>query len=218
MWWLIVPAVGLLGKIVIDALDEPSPAASKSRVKSTLERNLARLRSELRAAGQHRIVILGQPGAGKSSLLKKMTAGKVVPLPVIGAETDATNWADSADCNLLSRFGHYTFVDVPGYDTATHPVDVVLNEFPFGDADVYVFVVRGKLRGADEQIFRAIARSGKPVCVARSFADSLSDDERTAVTLDLHQRFGLAADHHIGFFSNRSGDGVTAIFDAVRQY
>jgi GTP-binding protein EngB required for normal cell division len=218
MWWLIVPAVGLLGKIVIDALDEPGPAASKSKVKSTLERNLVRLRSELRTAGQHRIAILGQPGAGKSSLLKKMTAGKVVPLPVIGAQTDATSWADSADCNMLSRFDHYTFVDVPGYDTATHPADVVLNEFPFGDADVYIFVVRGKLRGADEQIFRAISRSGKPVCVARSFADSLNDDERAAVTHDLHQRFGLTADQHIGFFSNRSGEGIAAIFDAVRQY
>lgn len=218
MWWLIVPAVGLLGKIVIDALDEPSPTPSKNKVKSTLERNLARLHSELRSAGQHRIAILGQPGAGKSSLLKKMTSGKVVPLPVIGAETDATNWADKVDCNLLSRFDHYTFVDVPGYDTATHPVDVVLSEFPFGDADAYVFVVRGKLRGADEQIFRAIARSGKPVCVARSFADSLSNDERDAVTRDLHHRFGLSADHHIGFFSNRSGEGVAAIFDAVRQY
>lgn len=218
MWWLVVPAVGLLGKIVIDALDEPSAASSKPKVKSTLERNLARLRSELCSAGRHRIAILGQPGAGKSSLLKKMTVGKVVPLPVIGTQTDATNWADSVDCDMLSRFGHYTFVDVPGYDTATHPVDVVLNQLPFGEIDAFIFVVRGKLRGADEQIFRAIARSGKPVCVARSFADSLNEDERAAVTLDLQQRFGLSSDHHIGFFSNRNGEGVAAIFNAVRQY
>lgn len=218
MWWLVVPAVGLLGKLVIDALDEPQTAPSRPRTKTILEKNLSRLRTELQSMGQHRIAILGQPGAGKSSLLKKMTSGKVIPLPVIGAETDATNWAERDDCNLLSRFKHYTFIDVPGYDTASHPADVMLNNFPFSGFDAYVFVVRGKLRAADERIFAAISESGKPVCVARSFADSTDDEERAAITHDLHQRLGMAKDHHIGFFSNRTGEGISAIFDAISPY
>jgi GTPase Era involved in 16S rRNA processing len=217
MWWLVVPAVGLLGKLVIDALDEPT-APSRPKTKTLLEKNLSRLRTELKLAGQHRIAILGQPGAGKSSLLKKMTAGKVVPLPMIGAETDATNWAERDDCIMLSRFDHYTFVDVPGYDTVSHPADIFLNNFPFSGIDAYIFVVRGKLRGADELIFAAIAKSGKPVCVARSFADNMNDEERAAVTRDIHQRFGLSKEHHIGFFSNRTGEGIGAIYKAISPY
>jgi hypothetical protein len=88
MWWLAIPAVGLIGKLVIDVLAEPTKASP--RIRTTLEKNLSRLRATLREAGSHRIAILGQPGAGKSSLLKKMTGGKVTPAPVIGVETDAT--------------------------------------------------------------------------------------------------------------------------------
>lgn len=87
--------------------------------------------------------------------------------------------------------------------------------FPFSDVDAYIFVVRGKLRASDETIFKAIADSGKPVCVARSFSDGTSCDERDAITLDIQRRFGLSPDHHIGFFSNRNGDGINAIFKAV---
>ena len=215
MWWLAIPAAGRIAKFVMDALDDPVAMSAKKR--TVLESNLVRLRAELHAARVHRIAILGQPGAGKSSLLKKMTKSRVVPLPVIGAETDATNWAESSDCNLLSLYDKFTFVDVPGYDTSSHPVGVVLENFPFGEIDAYIFVVRGKLRGADEQIFQAIAKSGKPICIARSFAESANDNERIAITEDLQHRFGLAGDHHIGFFSNRNGDGIAEIFNAVKH-
>jgi GTPase Era involved in 16S rRNA processing len=217
MWWLTIPAVGMLGKLIVNAAEKPAaiPARLPARPLGILEQNLERLRNELRGTGATRVAILGQPGAGKSSLLKKMTKGRVRPLPVIGIQTDATDWAQRQDCDLLSVYKDFVFVDVPGYDTASHPTDTFVRDFPFGDVDVFLFVVRGKLRGADERVFARIADSGKPVCVARSFAESCDDDERGDVSADLQRRLGLDDEHHIGFFSNRSGEGCIDIFDAI---
>lgn len=212
MWWLALPVLGI-GKLIYDAVTE-SPAHPPRR-RSILEQNLQRLSFELTQSNRLKVGILGQPGAGKSLLLKKMTKSRVRPLPLIGAETDATNWAEDISINLLSTYKDVVFVDVPGYDTATHPASTVCQNFPFDDFDVFIFVVRGKLRGADEAVFAAIAASDKPVCIARSFAESCNEVERDAVTADLLGRLHLSSDHHIGFFSNRSGEGITDIFDAV---
>jgi len=210
MWWLAFPVLGI-GKLIYDAVTE-SPAP---RTQTVLEQNLQRLSLILSRSEHLKVGILGQPGAGKSLLLKKMTKSRVRPLPLIGTETDATNWAEDTDVNLLSTYKDIVFVDVPGYDTATHPALTVCQNFPFEDFDVFIFVVRGKLRGADEAVFGGITASGKPVCVTRSFAESCDEDEREAVSADLQKRLHLSSDHHIGFFSNRSGEGIADIFDAV---
>lgn len=103
MWWLAIPVIGLVGKVIYDAVTDEYEAPSPRR-KTTLELNLERLEKQLRSHSGYKIAILGQPGAGKSSLLKKMTNGKVKPLPVIGTQTDATDWSSDTACNLLSVY------------------------------------------------------------------------------------------------------------------
>ncbi len=210
MWWLVIPVIGVVGKAIYDAASSSDgPAPYK---KTVLELNLSRLRRELGNCSGQKIAILGQPGAGKSSLLKRMTNNKVVPEPVIGTHTDATCWAEDLLCPLLSFFENYIFSDVPGYDTVSHPASVFSESFPFASFDAFIFVCNGKFYSADEKIFRLAASSGKPVCIARSFSDGLESDEKLLVQNDINFRFGMSGDHiPIIFFSNRSGDGIYEI-------
>ncbi|MEF8759171.1 MAG: GTPase [Candidatus Accumulibacter sp. UW25] len=224
MWWLAIPLIGLVGKAVYDAVtdeDEIPPPRSfppkKIKTHTILELNLVRLGDQVRSHSGYKIAILGQPGAGKSSLLKKMTNSKVKPLPVIGAQTDATDWSRDVACNLLSVYENYSFADVPGYDTWSHPLKAFSSYFPFRYFDAYIFVVHGKLHSSDEDVFRLIAGSGRKICIARSFCDNIESDDIKSVENDIRTRLSCSDSAPILFFSNRTGTGVDSVFDSVRH-
>ena len=217
MWWLAVPVIGLVGKAIYDAVTDEDEAPSPRR-KTTLELNLERLEEQLRSHSGYKIAILGQPGAGKSSLLKKMTNGKVKPLPVIGAQTDATDWSSDTACNLLSVYERYVFADVPGYDTSSHPLYVFSSSFPFRHFDAFIFVIHGKLHSSDEDVFRLISRSGKRISIAESFSDSLESDDIVSVENDIRTRLSLSDSASILFFSNRTGAGIESVFNSIKHY
>ncbi|MEI6297894.1 MAG: GTPase [bacterium] len=214
MWWLLIPIGGLIAKAIYDVAtkDETPPP----RRKSILELNFERLRQELRSHSGDKIAIIGQPGAGKSSLLLEMTKGNVRPLPVIGTQTDATNWANEAGCNLLSFHENYIFSDVPGYDTSSHPVYLFLSLFPFDQFDTFVFVTHGKLHSSDENIFRLIKLTGKNICICRSFLDGLESNELISIENDIRTRLTIHKSIPIFFFSNKTGEGIEDIFKAVK--
>lgn len=216
MWWLVIPVIGLVGKAIYDVITDEDEAPSPRR-KTTLELNLERLEEQVRSHSGYKIAILGQPGAGKSSLLKKMTNGKVKPLPVIGTQTDATDWSSDTACNLLSVYENYAFADVPGYDTSSHPLHAFASSFPFKHFDAFIFVIHGKLHSSDEDIYRLIARSGKKISIAKSFSDSIESTDVMSVEKDIRMRLSLSDSASVLFFSNRTGDGIESVFNSIRH-
>lgn len=216
VFWLALPVIAIAGKIIYDHVtseDEKPPP----RRKTILESNLERLNDEISyCAGRKKVAIIGQPGAGKSTLLKKMTGDRVRPSPVIGVQTDATNWSIDPNCNLLSTYENYVFADVPGYDTSSHPFQVFSSHFPFCKFDSFIFVIHGKFHFSDEEIYRLMARTGKRVSIAKSFADTIDIDDFDAIERDIQTRLSLLNANNITFFSNRTGYGIDAIFNSIR--
>lgn len=215
MWWLLaIPVIGA-GKLIYDVLTEES-VVEPPRKKTVLQLNLERLRAQLHGHTERKVAILGQPGAGKSSLLKGMTNGKVKPMPVIGTETDATDWSKDSQCSLLSFYDDMVFVDVPGYDTTAHPTDFFKSYFPWDAFDVFILVVGGKIHLADESIYKCIVQQNKKTLVARSFSENLDASEKSLVQSDLKARFSDNDSANLIFFSNRNGEGITSLYRRVR--
>jgi GTP-binding protein EngB required for normal cell division len=203
MWFLLIPAAaGLIGKLIFDAAQKPEP--------TVLERNLERLERVLGREGGRRVAILGQPGAGKSSLLIKMSSNRVTPRPVVGVHTDATSWADDSSVALLSRWENFVVADVPGYDTASHPVGPFLRLFPFDEFHMFIFVIRGKLHEADERMMRCVQASRRPMLVVRSYAETIDRAERDRVLQDIQARLSIQSTSVL-FASNRTGEGVEEV-------
>lgn len=212
MWWLGIPVAVALGKLIYDSVKDDTTSSYTPPQKTILEKNFERLRGDIYKVNHKRkIAILGQPGAGKSSLLKKVSNGKVTPTPIIGVQTDATTWADSLEIGLLSFWDNHVFADVPGYDTTSHPTSIFMSNFPFGSFDKFILVVNNKIHKADEQIYCKILSHGKPISIVRCFSDSVDESERSVICTDIKSKFHGITHKNIIFVSNRTGEGIREI-------
>lgn len=125
-----------------------------------------------------RIALIGQPGAGKSSLINQVLGKKVFET---GVHTDTTIKAEEA------RLDKMYIVDLPGYGTDRFPFNDWVREFQPENYDLYLFVFNGKLHDSDAQMFRALKewsdeeKRGRihPLFIVRNFSDSIWDEEKT---------------------------------------
>ena len=190
-------------------------AGSASRAapagQTVLEQNLVRLQAEIAQyrGGRLKVAMLGQPGAGKSTLLDLLTNRTCVPRPVVGQQTDATNWSTSLNVPLIHYCGDTAFVDAPGYDTLAHPVEAFLKWFPFQAFDHLLLVLKGKVHQSDDQLWHWLkSRSlSERTLVARSFSEGLTDAEIIEVRTEFSERF----DGRAVLFSNREKLGIDVI-------
>ncbi|RXZ82454.1 hypothetical protein EBB07_10295 [Paenibacillaceae bacterium] len=185
-------------------------SSSTSKAITILEYNFKRLSAELSHIGtQRKVAVLGQPGAGKSTLLDRITEQSCHPRPDIGQQTDATNWSRHTNCILLRQCDRIVLADVPGYDTAAHPLDTFLNHFPFASFDCLLLVLKGKVHEADDRLWQWLKRRALTdrTLVVRAFAEGLTAEEQTEVRADLHNHFGHAA----ALCSSREMTGLTEV-------
>ncbi|MCI2256427.1 50S ribosome-binding GTPase [Domibacillus sp. PGB-M46] len=180
--------------------------------KSRLEENFLKLGALLEEAKSRKIVFIGQPGAGKSSLLLKLTDGKCEPRPNIGQGTDTTDWSSSLEPVWYHLYNGTYFIDTPGYDTKAHPLRSYREYFPFQNVDATVFVIKGKVHQSDEDMFRLIMDKSErtsTVVLVRGYAEDLSGDDRKGLEQEFNEKFKLKR-YNIPFFfvSSRSGEGI----------
>lgn len=168
-----------------------------------LQHNLKRLGRLLQDIGGWRTAVVGQAGAGKSSLLAALTNGRLQPAPKIGVQTDATNWSGDTGCPLIGLDQDQVWVDTPGYDTREHPTNVLLNEFPWNGLDAFVFVVSGKIRAVDRDVYTHLSRLGQPTTVCRTFSESLSPELQGRVREDINYRLSRGSEEDVYCVSSK---------------
>lgn len=227
MWWMIPIAIGsYVVKKTVDKRKQKSmyskatvispieyPKISVNEPKTIFELNLSRLKGELEASKKRRIAIIGQPGAGKSSLLNLLTDGGCIPRPSIGPQTDQTNWNINTEITLTHTHDDYLFVDAPGYNTAEHRTDTFLLKFPFKSFDRIIMVISGKIHEADQKVWKRIhmCNPKKDILIVRSFSEGLELLEQNEILDDLRSKF----DANIALVSNRTKTGLNVVKEHI---
>lgn len=188
MYWLI--PVGIIAGVtwLMSSDDEV-----ESKRFSLLENNFRRLKKKLDEDYKTKILIVGQPGAGKSSLLKYVTNNKCVPVPIIGQKTDATHWHDAEINNFFHIYLNKIFVDSPGYDTNNHPLHSYLEYFPFSSFHKVIFVLHGKIHESDKKILMKIKSEVKlkSIIIVHSFSEESSMEIRKEIKYDITKVFNI---------------------------
>ena len=159
------------------------------------------------------IVLFGQPGSGKSSLINAVCGREAVKT---GEETDTTKDA------VVVEHGDVTFIDLPGYGTEGFPEEAFLEKFQPFQYDLFLCVFSDKLRAADTRFFRLLEAMKKPCIFVRNKLDLIYDEGRTleeseeAIRRDVAFQLGSDA-FDLVFVSTRKGawQGIGHLNDVI---
>lgn len=116
------------------------------------------------------IVLFGQPGAGKSSLINAICGRQAVP---VGVGTDTTKEP------FLVEYGEATFIDLPGYGTKAFPWQNFAAQFHIFQYDMFLCVFSDKLHEGDTELFKELRKRGKPCIFVRNKTDLLYEEGKT---------------------------------------
>ena len=162
-----------------------------------------------------KIALVGQPGAGKSSVINKLIGKNLFET---GVRTDTTVDIQEA------YWGALRIVDLPGYDTKKFPFEDWCKQFSVEDYDLYLFVFSGKLHDADGKLFKKFKEWNQsrkhPYFIVRNKEDDIWDDERTLDELkkeiveDVYSKVG-AEDIKVYFTSCKTGTGFKELKDDI---
>lgn len=182
------------------------------------EKERARVLAEMLAEKETvlRMGLIGQPGAGKSSLINRLLGRELFP---VGVHTDTTTGARQEKYNDLE------IVDLPGYGTGRFPLESWVAEFRPQELDMYIFVFDGKLHDSDGEMFRLLARWQRerqhPYFIVRNKCDDIWEPGRSEGSLrqeiaaDVTSRLGDSA-APVYFTSCKTGEGIDRLKEAIR--
>lgn len=164
-----------------------------------------------------KIALIGQPGAGKSSLINKILGKDVFR---VSQQTDTTKEAEAHE------YGNLIITDLPGYGTKMFPVDQWVEQFNVSDYDLYIFVFAGKLHDSDSRLFEMLEQwkqeRNHPYFVVRNKADDIWEDGKTDEELrqvvrdDVREKSGLG-DCKVYFTSCRKLEGIEKLKEDIEK-
>lgn len=117
-----------------------------------------------------RIVLFGQPGSGKSSLINAVCGREAVKTGELMEPTTDAVVVENRDV---------TFIDLPGYGTDGFPEEAFLERFRPFQYDLFLCVFSDKLRAADTRLFCMLEALKKPCIFVRSKIDLIYEEGRT---------------------------------------
>ena len=190
----------------------------EDQIRENLEKARQNLNEELR------IALIGQPGAGKSSLINRIMGRKIF---LTGVRTDVTKEAEEARLDEDKLY----IVDLPGYGTSMFPFDEWVARFQPENYDLYIFVFSGKLHDSDTQMFEALKewsdedRRGRihPLFIVRNFCDNIWDDSkeeaelRADIVSDVHDKMKDDACQVYFTSCGRNPEGIEELKAAIRK-
>lgn len=154
------------------------------------------------------IALIGQPGAGKSSLINALVGKRLFET---GVHTDTTVEAQPYQLDKL------IITDLPGYGTARFPFNKWMEKFHPEKLDLYLFVFDGKLHEADLDLFKFFEKwkseRKHPYFIVRNKEDQLWDDFKSLEELkkdiqrDISSKMGKP-NLKIYFTSCKTKDGI----------
>lgn len=164
-----------------------------------------------------KIALIGQPGAGKSSLINALVGE---PLFKVGIHTDTTTEAQEVSFESL------IITDLPGYGTQAFPYEKWLEIFHPEQYDLYIFVFEGKLHDSDAKLFESLKQwkmlRQHPHFIVRNKSDQIWDEDKELDELkeiikeDVYSKMGdRSAD--VYFTSCKEKTGIIELKKAILE-
>lgn len=161
-------------------------------------------------ASYARIAVIGQPGAGKSTLINKLIGKKVAKT---GQGTDTTLDAMEYEYELQK------IVELPGYGTALFRFDDWKERFRPQQYDLFLYVFGGKFSSEDDELFDSLrawnAERRRPMFLVRNKSHDLDFSQWAAIERDIHNR--LKTDERLYFVDCRYNEGLRDLHTAIMQ-
>lgn len=157
-----------------------------------------------------KVALFGQPGAGKSSLINKITNAN---LAKVSPNTDTT--IDKAEYEVDGLL----LVDLPGYGTKKFPKETYFEKFNINQFDLFLCVTSGALHQADTEFFQDLVEAGKSCIFVSNKHDMLWQDGVELSELEKSIRDDIAK--HVGqkvtviFTSCRNNTGIDVLIDTI---
>ncbi len=161
-------------------------------------------------ASYARIAVIGQPGAGKSTLINRLVGKKVAKT---GQGTDTTLDAMEYEYELQK------IVELPGYGTALFRFDDWKERFRPQQYDLFIYVFGGKFSSEDDALFDNLiewnAERRRPMFLVRNKSHDLDGDQRAAIVRDIRNR--SKSEERLYFVDCRYNEGIKELHAAVMR-
>lgn len=170
---------------------------------------------------QVRVALIGESGAGKSSLINAIVGSKVAET---GGAAETTKHVQAVPHKEIDGL---IFVDLPGCGTPSHPRETYIErQGLLQNYDVFILVTDRRIRQGDEFLYSELRKKGgKPFFVVRSHFDVLmdemdEDEARRKVTTDIRTQLvagGELLPYMVALKGQRSYDLGRLIEDIVNS-
>lgn len=166
-----------------------------------------------RDQGTHtQIAVVGQPGAGKSSIINALIGDKVART---GQGTDITRKVERY------RYEFLEIVELPGYGTEMFPLNEWKERFKINQYDIIFFVFSGKLTKDDCDLFVSIADCNtlsyqKPLLLIRNHCSDLtSHEDREEIHRDIYAKLPEGLVCNLYFVDCRYQNGIDKLRNEI---